>query len=85
MAGLKRIAPVTSVSEPGKAALGLIQRRVHMMTDSELLRFGLIAKFECSELQREAQLPSEILMAELEELRAEWKRRFPEMPLRDSF
>jgi len=53
MAGLKRIAPVTSVSEPGKAALGLIQRRVHTMTDSELLRFGLIAKFECSELPRE--------------------------------
>ena len=83
MTGLKRVGPGSSA--PGKAALDLIQQRVYKMTDFELLRFGLIGKFECSELQRKGQPPSEILITELEELRAEWKRRFPEMPLRDSF
>ncbi len=85
MAGLRRIAPVIDVCEPRTAELDLIRCRVQKMTDFELLRFGLIAKFKCSELQREAQFPSEILTAELEELRAEWRRRCPEMPLRDSF
>ena len=83
MAGLKRVGPGSS--GPGKAALDLIRQRIYKMTDFDLLRFGLIGKFECSELQRKGQPPSEVLTAELEELRAEWKRRFPEMPLCDSF
>ena len=55
------------------------------MSNSELLRFGLRAKFKCSEEATPDDPGPADLAAELNEARFEWNRRHPELPLRDSF
>jgi hypothetical protein len=55
------------------------------MSDEELLRFGMVAKYMCS---RGEKLDKEKLKAftlQLDEARKEWKKRFPKLPLSSSF
>jgi hypothetical protein len=55
------------------------------MSDTELLRFGIVAKYMCS---REANLEAEQKEAfalRLNEARKEWNRRFPALPLSATF
>lgn len=55
------------------------------MSNSELLRFGLSAKFRASQRPAPDDTQPEDLMALLSEARFEWNRRHPDLPLRDSF
>jgi hypothetical protein len=55
------------------------------MSNPELLRFGVTTKFLCSlDVGTEPSPPDEVF-AQLNEAQAEWKRRNPSLPLRDSF
>jgi hypothetical protein len=60
-----------------------LRNRLRQLSDNELLRFGLIAKYACQadELQGER----ESSLRELQEAREEWNRRKPRLPLRGSF
>jgi hypothetical protein len=58
---------------------------ISSMSDSELLRFGLNAKFWHSEAASPDDPETTDLAAQLIEARAEWNRRHPGLPLRDSF
>jgi hypothetical protein len=55
---------------------------ISRMSNSELLRFGVTAKFRYSQ---SASPDDPDLAAHLIEARAEWNRRHPGLPLRDSF
>jgi hypothetical protein len=55
------------------------------MSNSELLRFGLSAKFRSSQRPTPDEPQPEDLAAQLNEARFEWNRRHPDLPLRDSF
>jgi hypothetical protein len=55
------------------------------MSNSELLRFGLSAKFRSSQRSNPDDPQPEDLAAKLNEARFEWNRRHPDLPLRDSF
>jgi hypothetical protein len=55
------------------------------MSNSELLRFGLSAKFRSSQRPTLDDPQPEDLAAQLDEARFEWNRRHPDLPLRDSF
>jgi hypothetical protein len=56
-----------------------LRNRLRQLSDNELLRFGLIAKYSCLQGEQEASL------RELQEAREEWNRRKPRLPLRGSF
>jgi hypothetical protein len=61
-----------------------IRERVRKMSDEELLRYGAICKSMCSP---EANLDKPSLDAwtvQLQEARAEWRKRHPELPLSES-
>jgi hypothetical protein len=58
---------------------------ISSMSNSELLRFGLNAKFRHSEAASPDDPATTDLAAQLIEARAEWNRRHPGLPLRDSF
>jgi hypothetical protein len=55
------------------------------MSNSELLRFGLSAKFRSSQRLTPDDPQPKDLAAQLNEARFEWNRRHPDLPLRDSF
>ena len=58
---------------------------ISTMSDSELLRFGLSAKFRSSRRSTPDDPQPEDLAAQLRAARFEWNRRHPDLPLRDSF
>jgi hypothetical protein len=54
---------------------------IHQMSDSELLRFGMTAKFMCS-LGADSNLSPESWFAvQLKKAAKEWRKRFPNLPL----
>jgi len=55
------------------------------MSNPELLRFGVNAKFRCSEAENSDDPPMKNLLMRLNLARVEWNRRHPKLPLRDSF
>lgn len=55
------------------------------MSNPELLRFGLSAKLRCSEAENPDDPRIRTLLVQLNLARAEWVRRHPKLPLRDSF
>ena len=58
---------------------------ISRMSNSELLRFGMHAKFRCSQGESTKDPERMDLAGQLNEARAEWNRRYPGLPLRDSF
>jgi hypothetical protein len=58
---------------------------ISSMSSSELLRFGVCAKFRCSQGSSPNDHAAADRVAQLDEARAEWNRRHPGLPLRDSF
>jgi hypothetical protein len=60
-----------------------LRERLRKMSDQELLRFGTAAKFMCSS-QTNFGKPSREAFVTLDEARAEWKRRKPDLPLNTS-
>jgi len=61
-----------------------LRTRLRKMSDQELLRFGQAAKSIRSPDAYFGQSPRQVFIVQLEEARAEWKRRNPGLPLRDS-
>jgi hypothetical protein len=60
------------------------QLRLRKMTDQELLRFGQAARYMCSPYANMRKPPLEPSVIQLREARAEWRRRYPKLPLRES-
>ena len=61
-----------------------VRLRLRKMNDAELLRFGQAAKYMCTPYANLGQSPREEFVVQLREARAEWRRRFPKMPLSES-
>jgi len=55
------------------------------MSNPQLLRFGMRVKLSCAEAENSNDPPIEYLRVQLNLARAEWNRRHPKLPLRDSF
>ena len=60
-------------------------QRLRKMSDPELLRFGMVSKYMCSLGTNPDPLSRESLVIQLDEARKEWKRRYPTLPLDQSF
>jgi hypothetical protein len=55
------------------------------MSDEELLRFGMVAKYMCSQGEKLDKAKLEAFTLQLDEARKEWKKRFPGLPLGSTF
>jgi hypothetical protein len=55
------------------------------MSDTELLRFGAVAKYMCSGKVGLNAARRQSFALQLAEARTEWNRRFPSLPLATSF
>jgi hypothetical protein len=53
------------------------RERLRKMTDQQLLREGLAANYMCSPAARYTKAPRSEFVIQLEEARAEWRRRHP--------
>jgi hypothetical protein len=75
------------VGETGKhpSESALVRISIPGMPDAELLRFGMHAKFKCALEANPDDPRMTTQIAQLAEARAEWNRRHPALPLRDSF
>jgi hypothetical protein len=62
-----------------------LRGRLGEMGDSELLRFGWVARYACSRNGGPAERDRESSILELYEARQEWNRRRKGLPLRGSF
>ena len=54
------------------------------MDDAELLRFGQAAKYMCSSYANSLAPLRKEFVIQLEESRAEWRRRYPKTPVSES-
>jgi hypothetical protein len=59
--------------------------RLSEMSDSELLRIGVITKFKCSSQSGLSDERRHEFAAQFEAVRNEWKWRFPDLPLSSTF
>jgi len=64
--------------------VGSFRSRLRSMDDAELLRFAQAAKYMCSSYANSLAPLREEFVIQLQESRAEWRRRYPKMPLSDS-
>jgi hypothetical protein len=55
------------------------------MSDDDLLRFGMNAKYMCSQGAKLDKEELETFTLQLDEARKEWKKRFPKLPLSSTF
>jgi hypothetical protein len=55
------------------------------MSDEELLRFGMVAKYMCSQGEKLEREKLEAFTLQLDGARKEWKKRFPKLPLSPSY
>jgi hypothetical protein len=56
-----------------------------LASNSELLRLGMVAKYMCSQMTNVNDPQRLKHMARLEDVRREWDRRFPSVPLSATF
>jgi hypothetical protein len=76
--------PEQALADRDDVEMEEIRRYVREMPDTELLRFGMTAKFLCS-LEATVDLPPpERVRLRLTEAQAEWERRNPGLPLNPS-
>ena len=61
------------------------QKLLNEMSDEELLRFGMLAKYMCSQGETLDKEKMEAFTLQLDEARKEWKKRFPKLPLSSTF
>ena len=54
-----------------------LRERLRKMTDAQLLEFGRAARQLCSPEANFGKPPREVFVIQLEEARAEWRRRHP--------
>jgi hypothetical protein len=55
------------------------------MSDCELLRFGIAAKYKAASTEHAPASEPDDFELQLSQARVEWNRRHPDLPLRDSF
>jgi hypothetical protein len=61
-----------------------LRSRLRSMDDAELLRFGQAAKYMCSSYANSLAPLREEFVIQLEESRAEWRRRYTKISLSES-
>ena len=61
-----------------------IRERIRMMSDQELLRYGAVCKSMCSPETNLDKPSLDAWTVQLQEARAEWRKRHPELPLSES-
>jgi hypothetical protein len=72
------------VQGPDRENAAEIRERVRKMSDPELLRYGAVCKSMCSP-ETKLDTPSlDAWTVQLQEARAEWLKRHPELPLSES-
>jgi hypothetical protein len=64
--------------------VGEIRERVRKMSDEELLRYGAVCKSMCSPETNLDKPSRDAWTVQLQEARAEWRKRHPELPLSES-
>jgi hypothetical protein len=63
-----------------------IRTRIQKMTDEQLLRYGVVARYMSSPEANPGKPPREDFVIQLDEARAEWRRRNPKPSvIADSF
>jgi hypothetical protein len=62
-----------------------IRKTIRRMSDSELLRYGTACKHMCSPEVNFGEPPPKAWVVQLQEARAEWRRRHENLPLSESF
>jgi hypothetical protein len=60
-----------------------IRERIHMMSDSALLRYGQAARYMADPKSNHGK-PNPSFQVQLDEARREWKRRHAKLPLSES-
>jgi hypothetical protein len=85
MAVAGRMGITVYETETGAPEMATLRQRISKMSSSELLRFGVNAKFRCSHGPELEHAQRVSLETQLIEARTEWNRRYPGLPLRDSF
>jgi hypothetical protein len=61
----------------GSLDVGTIRARLRKISDSELIKYGKDCAFLCSPKQNFGKPPSPVWKTQLDEARAEWRRRHP--------
>jgi hypothetical protein len=61
-----------------------IRERIHRMSDGDLLRYGQASRYRADPKNNQGN-PNPAFQIQLDEARAEWKRRHPSLPLSESF
>jgi len=82
---MESIAIELNKSGSSEAEIEFVRERLSVMSHSELLRFGVITKYKSLRTSLSDPDKNEALMMQLNRARAEWKGRFPELPLSESF
>jgi hypothetical protein len=62
-----------------------IRQRLREMSDAELLRFGMVAKYMCSQEANPEDASREDFVLQLTEAQREWNKRFSRLPLVTTF
>jgi hypothetical protein len=62
-----------------------IRQRLCKMSDAELLRFGMVAKYMCSQEANPEHTSREDFVLQLNEAQREWNKRFSRLPLVTTF
>jgi hypothetical protein len=62
-----------------------IRQRLCKMSDAELLRFGMVAKYMCSQEANPEHTSREEFVLQLNEAQREWNKRFTRLPLVTTF
>lgn len=57
--------------------LDAYRARLRTMTDEELIRHGKAGRYLCSPIANLGNLPRKVFVVQLEEVKAEWRRRHP--------
>jgi hypothetical protein len=76
---------VSEIRVPDSFDVEALRGRLSKMTDAELLRFGKYAKYMTTRYANMGKPPQDAIVIQLREARAEWRRRFPNLPLNESF
>jgi hypothetical protein len=72
------------VQGPDRENAAEIRERIRMMSDQELLRYGAVCKSMCSPETNLDKPSLDAWTVQLQEARAEWLKRHPELPLSES-
>ena len=85
MTAMESIAIETTEVGNSESEIESVHQRLSLMSNPELLRFGVITSCKSLRTPLSDRHKKETLVMQLSEARAEWKRRFPELTLSESF